>query len=228
MKTLLKNSLILVIFALSIAGFAQESLEYDQNTEQEVKIRPIRIGAKIGFPNLIGGNLEYVTPLLEHKLAVYIDFSKLNSSFLTPDPEEGEGPDESEEINFKYLEGGFNYYFFKPGKGLYAGLSYGSINVDATLNNVESKEDPDKLGKGYIDSTTNSFNLKLGAKLGGLFYFRPEIGYSFTSLPKSVDKEVVFEDGSSEMQTEEFDSENPPFNLLYSGFMVNIGIGFAF
>ncbi len=37
--------------------------------------KPLRIGLKFGVPNLAGLNVEYVTPLLDSKLAAAVDFS---------------------------------------------------------------------------------------------------------------------------------------------------------
>lgn len=229
MKAILKFTWALLFFCFTVPGFAQELPDTKNRKENKTKLRPIRIGAKLGFPNLIGGNVEYVTPLLNHKLAVFIDYSKLSSDFLNDLVEEN-APEagDTDEYDFSYFEGGLNYYFFKPGYGLYGGVSYGAISIGGTLQNVESNNDPNKTGTGTIDFTNNSFNVKLGAKLGGLFYFRPEVGYSFNALPNSVPVEVNFPNGTSESQIEEFDSESSPQNLLFKGFMINIGIGFAF
>ncbi len=73
----------------------------------------------------------------------------------------------------------------------------------------------------------NSFNVKLGAKLGGLFYFRPEVGYSFNSLPTSYNVEFVENNGERSVFEEEIDREGFP-KVLFSGFIANIGLGFAF
>lgn len=80
----------LFFFFLFISGevFAQE--------------KPFRLGVKIGFPNIIGGHLEYVTPLLENKLAASIDYSSINTDNYI-DPDEGK---------LTYFEVGLNYYFF--------------------------------------------------------------------------------------------------------------------
>ncbi len=174
--------------------------------------RPIRIGLKIGFPNIIGGNLEYVTPLLGNKLAASIDYSSINVDNIL-DPDQGE---------FTYFQAGFNYYFFKEGKGLYGNVSYSVLDAEVILNDIESDVDFDKYGTASASLSNSSMNIKLGAKLGGLFYFRPEIGYSFTSLDDYVDIVAHFPDGSTESQQEEIPSE------LTQGLLFNIGFGFAF
>lgn len=60
MKSKFKGWLIIASIFLSLNASAQE--------------KPIRIGVKIGYPNALGGNLEYVTPLLGKKLAPSIEF----------------------------------------------------------------------------------------------------------------------------------------------------------
>ena len=174
--------------------------------------KPFRIGLKLGFPNIIGGNLEYATPLLGKKLAASIEYSSISADkFMEPD-----------EAKLTYLQIGFNYYFFKEGSGLYSNVSYGMLDADLTLIDIESDFDYDKLGNAFANLSNKSFNVKLGAKLGSGFYFRPEIGYSFTSLDKIVEVNVKFPDGSSEIQQEEIPSE------LTQGLLFNIGFGFAF
>ncbi|MGB8375001.1 MAG: hypothetical protein WCE57_06755, partial [Salegentibacter sp.] len=72
------------------------------------------------------------------------------------------------------------------------------------------------------------FNIKLGAKLGGLFYFRPEIGYAFNKLPKSIEYGVVYDNGDKDTDSIDFDPQGYPEELLFQGLIANIGFGFAF
>ncbi|HSP11967.1 MAG TPA: hypothetical protein VLO29_05515 [Salegentibacter sp.] len=213
---------VLIVFAIFLSSGniqAQEPVSQEKNTPQEKKLRPFRIGAKVGFPNIIGGNLEYVTPLLNNKLAVNLDYSLVKADWLAPE-EEGQNDAESDDLDFTYLEGGLNYYFFKPGRGLYGGVSYGNIKIKGTLYNQDSRD--------IVDASHGSFNIKLGAKLGGLIYFRPEVGYAFSALPNYIEGTTVYDDGSRENARVEFDDETPPYNILFSGLIANIGIGFAF
>lgn len=199
MKNAIKISTTIIMLLISSVLIAQE--------------KPIRIGVKIGFPNVIGGNIEYVTPLLGKKLAASIEYSSINADkFIEPD-----------EAKLSYLQIGFNYYFFKEGKGLYGNVSYGMLDADLTLKEIESDSDSEKIGTAFVNLSNNSFNIKLGAKLGGTFYFRPEIGYSFSSIDDMVDVRVEFPDGSSENQERiEIPSE------LTQGLLFNIGFGVAF
>ncbi len=185
--------------------------------ERDYKVRPIRLGLKIGFPNMVGGNVEYVTPLFNDRLAVSLDYSSIKSDWFLSEEEETD-------MNYSYMEGGLNYYFFKAGKGLYGGVSYNQLNFDGET----TVEKEGMTGTGSVNYTHNSFNIKLGAKLGGLFYFRPEIGYSFSSLPKTVDYQAQYPDGTTEQETFDFSEELASAEILFKGLMVNIGFGFAF
>lgn len=210
MKNLLLISFFLLIPVLENFAIAQTSREVnDSFLREEVKVRPFRLGIKLGFPNLIGGNVEYVTPLLNKRLAVNVDHSQIEGEWL------GLGENE---INFSYLEGGLNYYFFKPGKGLYGGLNYGKLRYTENRINPDYRE--------TMDLTHSTFNLKVGAKLGGLFYFRPEVGYAFTSLPKEIEAVTTYNDGRRETEAERLDI--PGTEILFKGLIANIGFGFAF
>ena len=111
--------------------------------------KPYRVGATIGIPNLVGLNLEYVTPALDNKLAATIDYStiKLNNQDLDLD------------YSYSYFELGGNYYFGQKSKGLYGHLSYGRIAFKGEYS------DP-LYGSGEGKVTLNMVNLMLGAKWG--------------------------------------------------------------
>lgn len=208
------------IFAL-LAGsnaFAQED-DNSTETERDYKVRPIRIGVKLGFPNFIGGNLEYVTPLFNDKLSVSLDYSDIRSDWFLNDEDS-----EDASLDFSYFEGGLNYYFFKAGKGLYGGVGYNNMKFEGEI--AVSKDGVD--GTGNINYSHSSVNVKLGAKIGGLFYLRPEIGYSFSSLPETFDYQAVYEDGSTETETYDLIEEFAVPDFFFKGFMANIGVGFAF
>lgn len=221
MKTTLKILAVATMIFATCTVSAQDAAVYEENEPKwERKVRPFRIGAKFGFPNLIGGNLEYVTPVLNKKLAVSFDYSLLKTNWLGLEVDNSDGEYvnntlENSYLDLSYIEGGLNYYFFKPGRGLYGGLSYGKLKINGTISYENAIEN--------VDFSHSSFNVKLGAKLGGLFYFRPEVGYSFNSLPETYDLEVVYEDGSTEIRT-----EDNPVGFLPSGLIANIGLGFSF
>lgn len=216
----------MIVLLLCNFAIAQEvSEEREVNQKKERKLRPFRLGAKIGFPNVIGGNIEYVTPLLEKKLAVSIDYSKIKSGWFEVEEEGNINNSPDSQLDLSYLEGGINYYFFKPGRGLYGNLSYGIIKINGIV--YSESEDGLQNGSGSLDFSNGSVNINVGAKLGGLFYFRPEVGYSFNPPPRTIEYQVRFSDGTTENRTETFE-ENTPADLLFKGLIANIGIGFAF
>ena len=199
---------------------AQE--EIGNSEDRDYKVRPIRLGLKLGFPNVIGGNIEYVTPLFNDRLALSVDYSTIKSDWFLSEEENTDT--ETTELSFSYLEGGLNYYFFKAGKGLYGGLSYGRFKFDGQASVVKDGQD----GIGQIDYSHNSISIKLGAKIGGLFYLRPEIGYAFASMPETFEYTAEYEDGTSETETYDLIEELSVPDIFFKGFMANIGIGFAF
>lgn len=166
--------------------------------------KPFRIGLKFGVPNIVGFNAEYVTPLLVNRLAVTGDFSYFSLS------------SGDVKFSFSYMELGGNYYLIKEGKGLYGHLSYGRIGFKGTYTDPQFGEGEGTLG-------INLLNLKLGAKLGNLFYFRPEIGYA--SLIGGNTVEVSYTDP---VTNEQFTEKETVPGVLSGGVLFNIGFGFAF
>ncbi|MDT0690254.1 hypothetical protein RM549_10695 [Salegentibacter sp. F188] len=200
----MKNYLLfLIAFTACFSGFSQE--------------RPMRIGIKLGLPNIVGLNAEYVTPWLDGRLAPNVDLSIFPVTESMFDDREG---------TISYVQAGFNYYLLAPGKGLYTNLSYGYLKGKGTAENVTA-ESPTATGeylegKGYFDESSHSINIKLGGKFGNKFYFRPEIGCAFNDLPEKYGTEVRFQDGSSEVQYESIPE------IFTKGILFNIGVGIAF
>lgn len=218
MKSITQFLIIMMLLSATPICTAQNAqMETEARNDKDFKLRPFRIGAKLGFPNLVGGNIEYVTPLLNKRLAVSVDYSNLKSDwFLTIESDS----DMDVTASTSFIEGGLNYYLFKPGRGLYAGVGYHSLSFEATTTYYDGAIE-------YINETHDSFAVKLGAKLGGLFYFRPEIGYAFSSIPTSYQVQYTSETNERETYREELDTDGVPAFLL-NGFIANIGFGFAF
>ena len=166
--------------------------------------KPIRIGLKFGIPNIIGLNGEYVTPALGERLAPTLDFSYFSVSA-------GEA-----KASFSYLELGANCYFKSGGKGPYGHLSYGRIGFSGKYT------DP-VLGSGKGSLGINLLNIKLGAKWGNGFYFRPELGYA---LLLGNNKVKVKYDDPTTGQTVTQEKSVPGF--LGGGVVFNLGFGVAF
>ncbi|MBC35701.1 MAG: hypothetical protein CL663_06660 [Bacteroidetes bacterium] len=173
--------------------------------------KPFRLGVKVGVPNVVSINAEVVTPLFGNRMGLMADFSDFS---LTID---------DVKTDFSYFEIAGNVYFFSKGRGPYVSFSYLNMKTDLTYDDIASDIDPNVSGgTATTQVKLDSFTLKVGAKLGGLFYFRPEIGYLFTTLPDNVEITVDFPNFPSETQTEEIPS------ALTGSFIFNLGFGFAF
>lgn len=223
--------LVILIFGgiLLMSSNTTAQIYYGGLMEREVKefiprTQPLRFGIKVGFPNLVGGNVEYVTGIMRNRIAFNVDYSTIQGEWL----QDVMAQEDPLDLEFRYLEGGMNIYFLSSGKGLYLNASYGLLDFEETRQDVESEQDSSKLGTGTTDFMHHSFNLKLGAKLGGFIYFRPEVGYTFTPVPEGIPMEVAFEDGSTEMQSTLLNEDGAPYGPLFQGLIFNIGLGIAF
>ena len=225
MKSLNLLFSVFLLLLFTTLTFAQEADPIKgKNLQKEMKLRPVRFGVKLGFPNLLGGNVEYLTPLLNNKLSANMDYSKFKSDWFNT---EDLSSNDTDNLDYSFLDLGANYYFFKPGKGLYSGLSYSSIKFNGAMSYESDSNNEEASAIEYYDVKHSTVNLKVGARLGGLFYFRPEVGYSFKPIPKTVTSETVYSDGSRESTIYSLEDQEYLKPLL-SGFTFNIGFGFAF
>ncbi|MFT5892763.1 MAG: hypothetical protein ACI9Y7_002876 [Dokdonia sp.] len=207
-----KRILSIVIALASLAiGYGQET--EDTSSKDDRPIPRFRIGVKVGVPNIVGGGIEYVTPLFNNRIAPFIDYSSFNVDV-----------DESENaINF--FEIGSNIYFGDKGKGLYASLSYSRFDAESSIEGAETING--ELFTGFADGEIeiSTFNVKLGAKLGRKFYFRIEAGYGFGDIPKEIVVTGVV-NGVAGVGIEEI-PDIP--GVGDSGLLIaNIGFGFSF
>ena len=213
----MKKLLPAIFIAFVSIGFAQEvdQQEETQGTVDSIapSIKRFSVGFKIGVPNIAGLSLEGVTPLLNNRVAPFVDFS----SFDVKDAET--------EIGLSYSEFGANVYFGDKGKGAYAGIGFGNLSTDLTFY---ENLDGGGRGKGTIGLDIKSTNLKFGVKTGGRFYFRFEVGYGLTSdIPDDVTVTLT-EIGGNETETDTFEVPTIP-GLGTSGILVgNFGFGLSF
>ena len=192
-KTKLIISLILILIAsASYAG------------------KPFRIGLKAGLPNVVSLNVEYVLPILGHRVAPTIDYSDFSISV------------EGVKADFTYFEAGVNVYLAPNGKWLYGNVSYINMKTNLEYSDLVSIGTIIGIGTATTNVNIKSFSLKLGAKIGGMFYIRPEVGYLFSPLNDQVEITATFPGGFTETQTEEIPS------ALSGSFIFNFGFGFAF
>jgi hypothetical protein len=215
MKEKLILSFCILLFTFqSYNIYSQESNDSlkttNGNAQTKTDINPLRIGVKLGIPSFFTISAEYVTPLLDNRVAFAIDYFPLRINLLDI------------ESKFKNFEIGSNIYLNNKGKGLYGGLSYYKFNAEVT--NIEEVEfDDGSYGTGETNIKFNTFNLKIGAKLGKAFYFRIELGYGFGNLPETV---VITSTDGFKSTTEDIDEV---ISFLGSGVPIfNFGIGYSF
>jgi len=179
-------------------------------------INPLRIGLKIGTPNIIGGNIEFVTPLLNNRIALFIDYSGFTLK------------ENASKVALKYLEAGTNIYLKETGKGLYASLAYGTLNLDGNYSDAETVNGTLYEGEaeGSIDIST--LNAKIGAKLGNKFYFRIEAGYGFGDIPQQIEITGIEKNtGTTKTDYVEIPDDIP--GIDENGYLLfNIGFGISF
>lgn len=204
MKYLKPYLILALIFVFNFNNYAQT----DGNISKK-NIKPFRLGIKIGLPTIATVNAEYVTPLLNDRVALSLDYMSLSPSI--------------DEIEVKYnnFEIGANIYVNSTGQGFYAGISYFNFDGEGTYPDVDF--DDGSYGDGTGDIKFNTVNLKLGLKFGSTLYTRLEIGYGFGDIPEFI--EVTSEDGNSSTFEEIPDIPG----LSSSGlFTANIGFGIQF
>ena len=210
----MKKLLLTIFIAFSAIGFAQEVDQQEETIDSLApSIKRFSVGLKIGVPNIAGLSLEGVTPLLDNRIAPFVDFS----SFDVKDAET--------EIGLSYSEFGANVYFGNKGKGAYAGIGFGNLSTDLTFY-----EDLDGggRGKGTIGLDIKSTNLKFGIKTGGRFYFRFEVGYGLTSdVPDDITVTLT-EIGGNGTETDTFEVPTIPGVGTNGILLGNFGFGLSF
>lgn len=185
------------------------SMTFAQNDSITKSIKPFRLGVKIGVPNIATANAEYVTPLLNNRVAITADYMSLTKTI------------NDTEVKYSNFEIGSNIYFKKNGKGFYGGVSYFSMDGKGTYNEIEFDDGSVEDATGTIKF--NTVNLKLGVKLGRVFYFRVEVGYGFGEIPEQI---LVTSKTSSQTTYEDIPAIP---GISSSGMPVfNFGIGFGF
>lgn len=202
----MKKISIILLLIFCTFSYAQDKQE----------INPLRIGLKIGTPNIIGGNIEYVTPLLNNRIAIFADYSGFTIK------------EDASKIALKYFEAGTNIYFKETGKGLYASLAYGTLNLDGNYSDAETVNGTLYEGEAEGSIDVSTLNAKIGAKLGNKFYFRIEAGYGFGDIPQQIEITGTEKNtGTTKTDYVEITDDIPGINE--NGYIVfNLGFGIAF
>jgi hypothetical protein len=173
-------------------------------------VKPLRLGVRLGAPSLFTANVEYVTPLLDNRVSVIVDYMSLNPTV------------DEVSLDYSNFEIGSNIYLNNTGRGLYLNISYLSFDAEGTYPDVEFDDNTVGTGVGKVDFST--MNLKLGFKFGRTFFTRFEVGYGFGSIP--VDEIVVQSIDGPGQSIEEIPSIP---GISSSGtFLFSIGFGVAF
>ena len=203
-----------IFLILSLISTAYVSAQDISITDSISKSKTISIGVKIGAPNILSLNGEFVLPILNNHIAPFIDYGSFSLDI------------ENTQADLKYLEYGLNIYFGNKGKGLYVGAGSGKLTNEFTFNDLTFEDN----GVSLKDSATtsldiNALNLKLGFKSGGLIYFRIEAGYGIGTIPDRLNFTAT-----SGGITETFSEEIPAIPGIGSnGFAIgNIGLGVSF
>ncbi len=84
----------------------------------------MRVGIKIGIPFILTVNAEYVTPLLNNRVAVFADYMSLSKTI------------DDVSVDYTNFEIDSNIYLSKKGKGLYASFSYFSFDANGIFSGI--------------------------------------------------------------------------------------------
>ncbi len=203
-----------IFLILSLISTAYVSAQDSSITDGATKSKTISIGVKIGAPNILSLNGEFVLPILNNHIAPFIDYGSFSLDI------------ENTQADLKYLEYGLNIYFGNKGKGLYVGAGSGKLTNEFTFNDLTFEDNGVSLkGSATTSLDINALNLKLGFKSGGLIYFRIEAGYGIGTIPDRLNFTAT-----SGGITETFSEEIPAIPGIGSnGFAIgNIGLGVSF
>ena len=203
-----------IFLILSLISTAYVSAQDSSITDGATKSKTISIGVKIGAPNILSLNGEFVLPILNNHIAPFIDYGSFSLDI------------ENTQADLKYLEYGLNIYFGNKGKGLYVGAGSGKLTNEFTFNDLTFEDNGVSLkGSATTSLDINALNLKLGFKSGGLIYFRIEAGYGIGTIPDRLNFTAT-----SGGITETFSEEITAIPGIGSnGFAIgNIGLGVSF
>ena len=216
----MKKIFICFSIVLSTALQAQndESLSIENDT-LELNVKRVAVGVKLGMPNIIGGSLEFILPVMDNHFAPYADLSGFDID-----------PDTETSVGLSYSEFGLNYYLNSKGKGLYFSAGLGNLTTDITFSNqnVSNGEGISvNDGVGTIQQKISTTNLKIGVKAGKRVYFRFELGFGLGNIPSDV---KITATSVSQGFKEEISEPFPDVPGVSSGGVVigNVGFGVAF
>jgi hypothetical protein len=176
-------------------------------------VNRLRLGAKVGLPNLIGGSFEYVLPIPSNRLSIVADYTTFSVSNLLSEYLEFDKDIIS--TTYDYLAFGTNIYLNrrKRGGGPYLGLRYQNLSLKTTLI-------ADKTLNGTVNQ--NAAALLFGASTSGHVWVGVEIGGGL--LIGNITGSVIEDDKTRT-------AVDDPLVLPYVGRILptlNLKLGFAF
>lgn len=167
----------------------------------------INLGVKAGLPGIISTGAEVITPLLQNRVAPFVEVSRLKTDY------------EAAILSLHFLEYGVNLYFSDMGRKGYLAVSRSSLALDGM------EEHPD----GVRSETNFAFrgtNVKLGGRWGGRVYFRLEAGFTFGQVPEGLEVTDFTPESNSITEYEAFPETVTSFTQM--GLPVfNIGMGIS-
>ncbi len=196
-------SLSFLLFSFQAIG--QNPTPQTDQADCRPVIHRINLGVKAGLPGIVSAGAEVVTPLLQNRVAPFVEISRLKTDY------------ESASIGSRFLEYGVNLYFSDKGRRGYLTVSRSSL----MLKGLE--EHPD----GVNAETSFAFrgtNVKLGGRWGSRVYFRLEAGFTFGKVPQGLEVTEINPEGGSSSEYEAF--PETATTLTEMGLPVfNIGMG---
>jgi len=205
----------LVLFSTLLLAQGNTMTDSLNQEFQIEKVKRFSLGAKLGIPNVIGGSAEVVLPFFHNRLAPYLDYN--NFSFNL---------DKTADLSLSYIEYGANFYLKDQGKGFYVGLGNAKMKTDLHYNELVFNGNGMTItDSAKVDFDLDTFNVKMGIKSGGTFYFRFELGFGIGTVPDAVKFTAV-----SNGITEEFTKDVPAIpGITSNGILIgNVGFGFSF
>ncbi len=215
-KLVLKLPLIVILIVVNSFQVQLLAQEYG----------PFSVGIKSGWPQVAGLNAEYLTPLINKKVSVDMDGS------YVPLPLNEFVSNTNGNIIYTTFTIGIDYYFFKQGRGIYAGLGFNSMNIEVNANQIDSIPKISFFGgfktlvSGTRSKVINSYCIKIGGKYGEHFYFRWEFGYKIATINNNDEINVFGSIPGLPIPTPVVNVKIP--SLMFSGPTANIGFGYCF
>jgi hypothetical protein len=219
--------------------------------------KDIRVGLKIGSPNLIGLSGEYVLPVMDRNFSINIDFSYLPSYPISGFINKSDFGSAESNITPTYWNIAANYYIFGKGDGLYAGVGYGRFAMKMDVKKIKMNglqttyQGQDFVfntsdGEGTATFGANLIALKLGWKwTSGILNYGVELGYAMAKYDDNVNLDgwaILSQGGPINGKTftvgqridfkdyiKQYNIKDNIPSVISSGFpMINFNIGLSF